>query len=86
MSLNKHTWEATVNKVVFSGIAKRKTRWKEEVNHVNLYGKCSFVWEVLICSGPQAAALLIPCTSEKFLACSSFGLIYEYQLLSKLES
>lgn len=80
MSLNKHTWEVTVNKVVFSGIAERKMRWKEEVNHVNL-----FVWEVLICSGPQAAALLIPCTSEKFLVCSSFGLIYEYQVLSKLK-
>lgn len=24
--------------------------------------------------GPQAAALLIPCASEKFLVCCSFGL------------
>lgn len=52
LSLNKHTWEVTVhgNKVVFSGMAKRMRRWKEETTQGNLYGKCSFVWEVFICS------------------------------------
>lgn len=41
----------------------------------------SFVWELLIWMGsvhlqpgPQAAALLSPCASEKSLLCSSLGL------------
>lgn len=34
----------------------------------------SFVWEVFICSLALRQQHCSPCTSEKFLLCSSFGL------------